>query len=407
MLVELMQISSRGPLALTTARFIISNRDLLKTFITRAGSISRSISITTLQLLSSMLAAAPLEDAAALVLDGFEVKTCLEDDIIDFEVEERSFNDDLDVSNFSSSRLEISADMRTPGQTSVQSISSSGCTLDANLAKVCGVIGASKLCISSPVGSSTSVADDFTLFAPDDEYAESAAEGILARMAGRLCILVAFVRSPERRLASSSSDFVMSDIMISPGTLGHQIGASTPSPTSTSVSLESRGPLMELILMKLKGFLSLHFEEQLVVTGLVEKSICLLCSLMIASSGTSTREIGFLNLVVDIMSRVDELWKEVLGHLKRIPDYSRKLADFKKALAGSKSDLRKKKLLEKEASNVERILECAVVVRELLAEVRGHILAVRQLRLGLDEMSEGDKEFKSAAFSITCLFMYS
>ena len=67
LLVELMQVSSKGPLVLTTARFLISNKDLIKFLITRAGSVSRSIAVSSLQLLSAMLGAAPLEDAAALV----------------------------------------------------------------------------------------------------------------------------------------------------------------------------------------------------------------------------------------------------------------------------------------------------------------------------------------------------
>lgn len=304
----------------------------------------------------------------------------------------RSFDDELNSSRFSVHGLELSSDLQTPGQMSVHSISSPGATLDVNLAKICGVICASKLRISSPTSPTLSSVDDFILFAPDDEYTESAAEGILARMAGRLSYLVAFVRSPERRLVCGSPEFSISGMgATTPATpAGYPFdNSSNSSPLSTSVSLESRGPLMDLILLKLKGFLSLRFEEQLVVTGLIEKSICLLCSFMIISDGTTTREVGYLNLVIDIMTRVDDLWKEVLGHLKKIPDYSRKLAEFKRALAGTKSDLRKKKLLEKDASNVERILECAVIVRELLAEVRGHILAVRQLRQGLDEMSEG------------------
>lgn len=213
MLSELMLISSRGPLALTTARFILSNRDLLKTFITRAGSVSRSISVTTLQLFSSMLAAAPLEDAAALVLDGFEVKTCLDDDIKDFEAEvNQSFDDEFNSSHFSVHGLELSSDLQTPRQMSVHSISSPGATLDVNLAKICGVISASKLRISSPTSPTLSSVDDFTLFAPDDEYTESAAEGILARMAGRLSYLVAFVRSPERRLICGSPEFSISSM---------------------------------------------------------------------------------------------------------------------------------------------------------------------------------------------------
>ena len=42
-------------------------------------------------------------------------------------------------------------------------------------------------------------------------------------------------------------------------------------------------------------------------------------------------------------------------------------------------------------------METGVIVRELLAEVRGHIIAVRKLRLGLGEISEGLYESPAAS----------
>jgi hypothetical protein len=204
------------------------------------------------------------------------------------------------------------------------------------------------------------------------------------------------VRSPERRVAtaglskSDSSVLNISDLS-STFEYGRDLISSEISMTTefSSPLLRSRGPLMDLILAKLKIFLTLRFEEQLAMTGLIEKSICLLCTLIVASQGKNARDVGYLNLVTDIMDSVDLLWKEVLGYLRKIPEYSKKFIEFKKVLTDCKSDIRKKKLLENMPANVKKIMESSVIVRELLSEVRGHLIAVRKLRLGLDEMSEG------------------
>ena len=168
---------------------------------------------------------------------------------------------------------------------------------------------------------------------PDDEYAESASEGIIARLSGRLSSLVAFVRSSNQRVYPNYQNSSKSDTF-----------AQDQHDLSEKV-LDSRGPIMELILSKLKGFLILRFEEQLAVTGVVEKCICLLCSLTMASSGGSKRELGYLELVVEVMVRVDDLWNEAVGHLSRLPEYKGKLQAFKRALTSSKTELRKKKML--------------------------------------------------------------
>ena len=366
MLVELLQISTRGPLAITTARFLIGNKELIKVLISRAGSVNRGVSVSSLQLLSSLIGAAPLEDASALILQGFEVKSSLIDDIIDYENEEKSFEN---IELFNSRDIGLNEEDNSYSK----DVKSTSVTLDSKLAQICGAIDASKLFNASPVhhsSASSNQADiESSLAVPDDEYAESAAEGILARLTGRLSSLIAFVRSNETR--SPSKD------------MRNEVSS------SSNLILENRGPLMELVLLKLKGFLSLQFEEQLAVTGLIERCICLISSIIISTPNSGPKELGYLELIVEIMNRVDELWSEELVHLRKIPDYGQKLRNFKRALTSSKSDLRKRKLVERQPSNVEKILETGVVVRELLAEVRGHIMAVRELRLGLGEISSG------------------
>jgi hypothetical protein len=108
--------------------------------------------------------------------------------------------------------------------------------------------------------------------------------------------------------------------------------------------------------------------------------------------------------------------------LYRLPSAIEKLDALKQALRAQHPDLERHLLLEGEAPHHSKLLETGVVVRELLLELRGHILAVKRLRTSLGDfdatrgnaeraatrsdaassaMSQGDSDVEAAAERIT------
>jgi len=145
----------------------------------------------------------------------------------------------------------------------------------------------------------------------------------------------------------------------------------------------------------------LKFDEQLAVTGLVERCVCILSAMIVVAPPVhspvnglkdkstadllSRRDLERLEAVLDIHNRMTLLWGEASGHLYDLPGSLEKIDALKVALRSERPEARKQKLLAKESAHHAKLLETGVVVRELLSEVRASVLAIKKLRESLGE----------------------
>ena len=154
----------------------------------------------------------------------------------------------------------------------------------------------------------------------------------------------------------------------------------------------ARGPLLNLAFHKLSIFLTLKFEEQLAVTGLIERCVCILSAMVVVappSERTYTeapnRDRFRLKAILELHNRINALWTEVGLHLYRLPSAIEKLDALKQALRAKRPDLERQQVLKGEAPHHAKLLETGVVVRELLLELRGNLLAIKRLRASLGD----------------------
>eukprot|EP01041_Mallomonas_annulata_P012005 gene12005-25155_t len=380
------------PLLRSLTKFLCSDKDLLTVFVARAGSVSRPVAVSTMQLLGALLGASPLEQAMSLLLgeakDGQVTATT--PSVVKMDV--------------GGSALDFSSEGDSPSPTTPTPISEPNPNVDTNdsmrqiaafdarLTGICLELNSSQWDVASDnsnnnINNTTTDADgrEIVQIAVDfKQYTDAATHSILNRLSGRLSALMALIREHDDK------DEMMDD-------------------TDRSLSLSDgrgRGLLMGLVLRKLGVFLSLRLEEQLAVTGLIERCVCLLSAALTASSGSSKSDLDRLETVISVFKTVELLWKEVVTHLERVPDSALKMSAAKSLLVSSASegggggtthhgveaspvDQKKRKLLDKEGLQVRRMLETAVIVRELLAEIRGSLHAVQLLRRGLVDVVDG------------------
>lgn len=143
-----------------------------------------------------------------------------------------------------------------------------------------------------------------------------------------------------------------------------------------------RGPMLSLLLKKLKAFSSLRFEEQLAVTGLVQQAVNFLCVLVCSSDSERKSQLTFVELM-NIFKTIKSAEREITAHVKQIADASYKMELVRAILSSSDaaSTAKLRKVLDKEGPQVIRILESTVLLRELIHELHGYLLAVKKLRV--------------------------
>jgi hypothetical protein len=158
---------------------------------------------------------------------------------------------------------------------------------------------------------------------------------------------------------------------------------------NTMSDVSHRGSILKLTLHKLSSFLSLRLEEQIAVSGLVEKCITVLCATAYRDQNELIGDIALKSLV-SILDIVVGLESQVSGHLYdggKIVDAAKKVHCMRLMLSSGDAnsmDSRARRIIEKESQQVVRILECAVVVEELVREVRSALRAVEYLEVGLN-----------------------
>lgn len=400
---------------------------IVQCLVSRSMSVAKALSMSSIQLLTQLLALAPLDHALALLLTPVTSIRSTDDPSAVTSSPRRLKSRTTATASNSSGSGRGSSGGNTDDLASLTALQqacaprpsvvggggggSSGLddddSIDARLARVCGALKAAQL-----------HSDDGVLDPPelDLQYVDASVEAMLARMAGCFGKLIDFVRASEVRnnnryrstvptgsMSSSCSDgaSVGTDVGVTEG----GSGASLRPPTSGLLPLAQSSLVMDLVMRKLSaaGFLSLRTDEQLVLTGLVERTMCLLCTLTIVSpapgservqggaSGaegddggdagdgslaltTLAREHGvadqenqrLLDAVLDVLVAVERLWAAVRVHVDKIPDSRFKFVAMRHMMqctsTGIRIDPNKRKLVEKETAQVCACV-CAASVR--------------------------------------------
>ena len=162
----------------------------------------------------------------------------------------------------------------------------------------------------------------------------------------------------------------------------------------------SGGSLFILIHKKLTTFLTLSFEEQVALRGLLEHFTRVLCALLITSSGTNSingYDSHILNGMIEVLMLVEALWKDIQRHLtEAMSEWETKLSALRHVLTYTallvdnqskqslnsefKMDLKKYKLVLNEPQQSRRILESAAIVLDMLCDIKASLHAMKSLR---------------------------
>eukprot|EP01042_Synura_sphagnicola_P001131 gene1131-1274_t len=361
-----------GPSSLlleTLSEFICSDRDLLAVFVARAGSVSKSVSVSTLQLLSVLVGSASMDNAQIMVLgergpDSGQIKT----------------NVEAAVSSEPSPSESVVKDSVSSVEESGTAPQVSTTSLDEKLEKACSALDKrmATLCSSGSSKSSRPMINPDRLSAMSKQYYDCASRSILLRIYGQ-------VRADGRR-----------------GSIGVGSESGDTEPVS-GVSNGSRVLIMDLLLRKLSHFLSLRLDEQLAVTGLLEKCMTVLCALVVTDpqedniSDTSSLGLDALGAARALCREADRMWREIHGHLVKVQDAPQKLVIVKELLSsrmGDTGDLRgdqkRWRALERDGSQAKKILETALIVSEMVVEIYGAMKATWQLRRSLPGVLESE-----------------
>jgi len=150
------------------------------------------------------------------------------------------------------------------------------------------------------------------------------------------------------------------------------------------VSVES-GPIFSISCNKLQKILSLQYDEQLSVTGLVIKCVIELIGCLIFVSTEDELECGFKMLSALFETRC-KIAADLLSLQENIPDVDVKLKMIREVLAAPiECSHESRKYVDSENYQIVRILESSVIVDELGREMEGGLLAFRQLIYSLSD----------------------
>lgn len=276
---------STSPLCSAVTAFVCDDEIILQTLVRRVGSVSRPVSVSTIQLLSSLLEVSSLAEASRLVVDR--------------------------------GRQEPGA---TNSAETIDILSEINASVEAFLAKY------------------MSSCDDLGL----GLYVQASINHILGKLAGS---------GEQTKIILCSENNDDGDF----------------------------GLLFMVSHLKLQNFLSLKYDEQLCVTGLINKCIVglLSCLLSSPSSALNSRVFYMLSMTFDTVRGLEE---ELRAHKGNIPESDVKYDFVRQVLAApSTSDPQIKKVVESEHHQVVRILESCIMIEELSSEMEGSVLAFQQL----------------------------
>lgn len=221
----------------------------------------------------------------------------------------------------------------------------------------------------------------------------------------------------------------------------------------------SSGGVIEVLQRRLNNFLSMKFDEQVALSALLQRTVCLLSVVVLVCQdnnkfgrydslylflsivlltfaifhlrvcrppeGSFHTSVHYLQQIMEFLKIIDKLWKEIKGYLQRIPSGAAKVPAMRHVLHATaqveidnsilssitceavsadssplpsapavgtstdstgrvsiahKVDSASWKLVEKESAQARSILESAVLLHELRAELRSYVLAIRSLR---------------------------
>lgn len=326
LLLELASVSCESPLLHLTTQFLCeapatgqvptSNSSpppgaegMANAVISRALSVSKSVSSSSLQLLSLVLSVAPLKHGLALLM--------------------REGLGDMQSSGVEAAAM--SSDLVT--LTAMLGRADSAKSVEERLAHVCLVLIAARSHSKDRQLDPSADAAQGDLADPDSMYVDAAESNMLSSLAGRLASILDFVRASELRLLGQGAmkSSVVEDARI-----------------VTSASLCRQSSILSLILKKISSFQSLQPEEQVALSGLVERyhglflstldlillysvttvfrCVCLLCTLTIASPETGSGDcwaaeaesIRRLDAVVELLLCVERLWENLRVHIIKV-----------------------------------------------------------------------------------------
>jgi hypothetical protein len=140
------------------------------------------------------------------------------------------------------------------------------------------------------------------------------------------------------------------------------------------------GSLFDLTLRKLRSFLTLKYDEQVAVTGLVERCITVFAVLAVQAGEDFSLGVNCTSKIVEMSQCSCDLIDQLSVHLNRISDCESKIAAVRSVLVDPHgADQRSRKMIENENQQVLRILETGVLIRELFSEIEGGLLAIEHL----------------------------
>jgi hypothetical protein len=295
-----------------TTALLCDDKELLQAILPRAGSVSRAVSVSTLQFLSTVLGAASMRECCRLVLAPEETskESALEQSPV-------TPSKSLDIDTTLNRVISASA-------TRFGSIPWVGRSNGHGLRENCST-----------------------------NYLEAGLDRILSRLAGGV-------------QCQGSEALLRIDPNIFPVNGSRPVG----------------GPLLELTKRKLASFLTLKYDEQVAVTGLVEKCVSILSTLLVLSGSDPMGNV-ILKLFIGLFEAVSERVSELATHMKSLSDAPQKLEIISAVLNEPNCDPRYRRLIDSESAQVVRILETSLIVREMYREFEGCLFAVRQLRMVL------------------------
>lgn len=197
----------------------------------------------------------------------------------------------------------------------------------------------------------------------------------------------------------------------------------------TSAGLGVQGGVMEVLTKRLTGFLTMKFDEQVALSALLQRVVCLLSVVVLASQHSKQEfcepdtAVQYLIQIMELLKIIEKLWKEIKTYLQRVQGHTSKVPAMRQVLQATalveidnsvrlsllsetpsadsspaaahvslaavdnskvsilhRVDAASWKLVEKEPAQARSILETAVLLHELRAEVRSYVFAIRSLR---------------------------
>jgi hypothetical protein len=415
-----------GALTAATTQCLCRSNTLMRNILVRAGSVSRNVAVTTIQLLSCILTCAPLEQASGLLLEGVTLNDGEADSEPNSPVRTQVLSiaalgakgnaEQIAYANSLDGRLSAAA------QEIAEYHINSAVLGPISMGK--GISEFSEEFFDTPFEEESSESEDVPLPATShqtmmrstvhEDYIEAAGKGILTILTGKFAALVSFVKQADKTTTNNKAQTQVQESESSFVSVEEDMFVVDPYYCEDDDNRRMHGPILNLTLHKLSTFLSLKFDEQLAVTGLVERCVQILSAMVVVAppsdkpqtksskeskltASSTSSDLERLDAILTVHSNVMDLWDEASQHLAELPDSTDKMDALKAALKADRPEMRKARLLSRESPHAVKLLESSVVVRELLLEVRASILAVKRLR---GELGEFDSSSLSARESL-------